>query len=289
KIIHWRCIGKAWMMGRIVRALVVVLGFALSLAPAARTQELCEQAVPCPLGARSYHVKVPDGWDGVSPMPLMLHFHGWARQGTLIVKHARISGATRRLGVLLVAPNGMNGTWSFRQKGSPDIEFARAVIEDVAQRYPVDRDRIIISGYSFGSAAAWRYACTYGGEIYALLAVSGTFWNQDERCETGPTHVRHVHGTSDTVMDFPFGPDGDVTYPVALWRRHNGCAEPGERVGDWAATSRVMFTRYAWRDCAKPVILDVHPRGHFIPRGWIRRQLEELLDLPITPGPDAMR
>ena len=92
---------------------------------------------------------------------MLLHFHGWKRQGTLIVRHGRISGATRRRGVLLLAPNGRNRTWDFRDPDSADVDFATAVIEDAARRYPIDRSRIYVSGYSYGGRgdakrATWR-------------------------------------------------------------------------------------------------------------------------------------
>jgi len=139
------------------------------------------------------------------------------------VKHQRISGHTRRRGVLLVAPNGLNKTWRFR-RGRADVDFADAVLQDVMDRYPVDRDNIFVSGYSFGSAMAWRFVCESGKDIRALFAVAGTL-RQSEICPQAPAIVRHVHGTSDRVMDFPGGPDGDVLNPVKLWRDRLGCAE----------------------------------------------------------------
>ncbi|GAW34046.1 alpha/beta hydrolase family protein [Roseovarius sp. A-2] len=239
----------------------------------------CHAEVPCPLGARSYHVKEPDEWDGTSSLPVLLHFHGWMRQGTLIVKHGRISGATRRRGVLLLAPNGQGKTWDFWTDQTDDVAFASAVIEDAAKRYPIDRSRIYVSGYSYGSAMAWRYACESGNGVAALLAVSGTL-RQDETCPEAPGEVRHVHGTSDTVMDFPFGPNGETTGPVRLWRARMGCSGAGQSVGEWSITEHDTFARTTW-DCAEGrIALDVHGRGHFIPRGWIARQLDELLDLP---------
>lgn len=252
--------------------LLLVLAF---LWPA--TAFACLEQEPCQLGDRSYHVKLPDDWDGVSPMPVMLHFHGWARQGTLIVKHMRISGATRRRGVLLLAPNGRNKSWDFWRDGSSDVDFAAAVLEDAAKRYPIDRDRIFISGYSFGSAMAWRYVCERGDGVRALIAVAGTL-EQYEECDQAPAEVRHVHGTRDTVMDFPFGRDGDTTYPVALWRDHFDCGE-GENLGLWSVTRHDTFDRTVWDCPGGKVALDVHARGHFIPRGWIAKQLDELLGL----------
>lgn len=255
----------------------LTLAFFLALSGGfATSATACEEQTPCPLGDRSYHLLAPDGWDGTTPLPVMMHFHGWGRQGTLIVKHSRIAGATRPRGVLLLAPNGRGGNWDFWRPGSADTEFAAAVIEDAAKRFPIDRERIFVSGYSYGSAMAWRYACENGAEVRALLAVSGTL-DQSESCDTAPREIRHVHGTMDNVMDFPFGPDDDTTYPVALWRDKLGCTElTGSE--QYSTTEKDHFERSIWDDCdAGKVVLDVHARGHFIPRGWFARQLDDLL------------
>lgn len=237
----------------------------------------CHGQELCALNGRSYHVKEPDDWDGVTPMPVLLHFHGWGRTGAVPVFHGRISGATRRRGVLLVAPTGVNRTWGFRSDRSGDVDFAAAVLEDAATRYPIDRSRVFVSGYSFGSAMAWRYVCENGNDVAALLAVSGTL-DQSEDCPQSPQQVRHVHGLSDNVMEFPFGPGGDALYPVALWREQFACGLLYQ-ASTWSVTREDAFRRHDWTNCAdgKRVILDLHPRGHFIPRGWIGRQLDDLL------------
>lgn len=234
----------------------------------------CGVEVACPLGDRSYHFRAPDGWDGETPLPVLLHFHGWGRQGSLIVNHGRISGHTRNRGVLLLAPNGEGRTWDFWRAGSKDVDFAAAVIEDAAQHFPIDRDRIYISGYSFGAAMAWRYVCDNGAEVAALLAIGGTL-PQNTDCASAPREVRHVHGLTDTVMDFPVGPNGDTTYPVALWRDSFGC-------GDATLTQRynvidiLAFDRTQWDCDGGRVVLDVHSGGHFIPHGWLGWQLDQL-------------
>ena len=240
----------------------------------------CTGQTPCALGERSYHVLEPDGWDGVTPLPVLLHFHGWQRQGSLIVQHDRIAGATRRRGVLLVVPNGRNRTWYFRTSTTPDIAFARAVIDDVASRYPIDRDQIFASGYSFGAIMAWRFVCHDGADIAALLAISGVL-PQETECDTHPREVRQVFGFDDDVLRYPFGPNGETDHPVALWRADMGCGE-GEVVGDWQQRPWLTLTRTEWACEAGQVALDTHPGGHFIPHGWIARQLDELLGLPNT-------
>lgn len=252
-----------------------------TLAQDVEGQRGCHGQDPCAIGDRSYHVREPDGWDGESPLPVVMHFHGWKRQGTLIVRHQRISGATRRRGVLLVAPNGLGRTWDFWQAGTPDVDFAREVLEDVKKRYPVIEDQVFVSGYSWGSNMAWRFVCEDGDDIAALLAISGTL-DQREDCDTAPREVRQVYGLTDNVLRFPYGPGGDETYPVQLWRDKFGCND-GEETGPWQQTERLTLTRTEWNNCAEGrVSLDLHPGGHFIPRGWIARQLDELLELPLS-------
>lgn len=236
----------------------------------------CHLNVPCMVGDRSYHVKEPDGWDGVTPLPVMLHFHGWQRTGALPVQHERISGHTRRRGVLLIAPNGLNRTWNFRAS-SRDVAFADAVLADVLARYPVDESQIFVSGYSFGSAMAWRYVCESGDDVAALFAVSGTLRRQDS-CAQSPGVVRHVHGLDDTVMDFPMGPGGDVLHPVRLWRDQFDCGDVVDE-GPYQIVDWLAFNRYSWDCDGGQVIFDLHPGGHFIPHGWLGRMLDEELGL----------
>ncbi|UWQ92019.1 polyhydroxybutyrate depolymerase [Rhodobacteraceae bacterium M382] len=256
--------------------LIIAALWALPAAAMGPWQNRCHGDTPCEIDGRSYHIREPDGWDGETPLPVLMHFHGWMRQGSLIIKHQRISGATRRRDVLLVAPNGQDRSWDFWASGTADVEFARAVLEDVKQRYPVDPDRIYVSGYSWGSNMAWRFVCEDGTDIAALLAISGTL-DQNEVCATAPREVRQVYGLNDDVLRFPYGPGGDTTYPVQLWRAAYDCG-PGIDTGAWNAVSFLTLHRTTWDDCDQGrVSLDIHPGGHFIPHGWIARQLDELL------------
>ena len=265
-------------MIRLLILLMCCAGPAFAMGP---WKDRCLGETPCEIGDRSYHIREPDNWDGASPLPVLLHFHGWQRQGTLIVKHQRISGATRRRGVLLVAPNGLRRTWDFWDKDTDDVDFARAVLDDIKQRYPVDLTRVYVSGYSWGSNMAWRFVCEDGADVAALLAISGTL-SQNESCATAPGEVRQVYGLNDQVLNFPYGPNGETTYPVKLWRDAFGCGA-GVAAGAWQQVSFLTLERFVWEDCETGrVSLDIHPGGHFIPHGWIARQLDELLGLEFS-------
>ncbi|MEO0752138.1 MAG: polyhydroxybutyrate depolymerase [Pseudomonadota bacterium] len=258
--------------------ILLILSLMPVRAAASEQSNLCHGQDPCFLGERSYHIAEPEGWDGTSALPVLMHFHGWKRQGTLIVRHDRIVSATSKRGVLLVAPNGANRTWDFWREGSPDVGFARAVLDDVKARYPVDEARIYISGYSWGSNIAWRFVCHDGADVAVLLGISGTL-SDGETCQTAPGEVRQVYGLADTVLAFPYGPGGETDHAVKLWRDRMGCQQ-GQKQGEWQITDLDRFTKTAWDGCAEGrVTLDIHPGGHFIPRGWIARQLDEVMGL----------
>lgn len=264
-----------------VRLLLAVL-----LAAAPISAFACQGQTPCQVEDRSYHLRAPNGWDGASPLPVLLHFHGWARQGDLIVRHGRIANRIVAERFLLLAPNGLGKTWDFWQPGGKDTPFARAVLQDAAKRFPIDPKRIYVSGYSWGANMAWRFVCEDGSDIAALLAVSGTLPGL-AGCAAPPRIVRQVYGLDDSVLPFPFGPDGGTGNAVLPWRRMLGCVAQGEAAGTWAARPFLTFTRTMWT-CAEgaEIILDTHPGGHFIPHDWIAIQLEELEGAGQRPGLD---
>lgn len=82
--------------------------------------------------------------------------------------------------------------------------------------------------------------------------------------------MRHVHGTNDIVLGFPFGTRGDTTYPVKLWRDKFDCGV-GQDAGAWNVVGSLTFQRTTWEDCGsgQNVTLDIQPGGHFIPHVWI--------------------
>lgn len=243
----------------------------LVAAPAAA----CTGAEVCSLGDRGYHVREPAGWDGVSPLAVQLHFHGWGRQGHVPVGSPRTGGAADAAGVLFVAPNGLGRTWDFRRSGSRDTVFAQAVLADVAARYPTDGQPLIVSGYSWGALMAARFACDGGGPVDALLLIAGAFPPGTE-CTGQPARVSHVHGTTDNVLDFPYGPGGDPTQAVALWKSQLGCSAQ-TRQFDWQSVPYLTQDRREWDCDAGLLTMDIHSASHLIPRNWVARQLAETL------------
>jgi len=258
----------------------ILLFFFSVLLTAPATAQTCGGDIPCKIGNREYNILLPDDWDGVTPLPVMMHFHAFLRRGKTVVNHPRIGVETKPRGVMLIGPTAQNRAWRFWQENPADVAFADAVLVDVAKRFPVDQSQIYISGFSFGAAMAWRYACAHGDKIAGLMTMSGTI-HQSSACPNPPKYVRHIHGLNDIWMSLPRGPDRDATNVVALWRREFQCGQ-GRITGYYALRPGVEATHIVWDTCTqgRNLTLDVHNGGHFIPEGWLGTQLDDLMGKP---------
>ena len=60
--------------------------------------------------------------------------------------------------------------------GRDDVAFIRSVIDDAAERFHLDRDRVLLTGFSRGASMVWDVACIAPDTATAYASVSGGFW-----------------------------------------------------------------------------------------------------------------
>lgn len=234
------------------------------------------------IGSGTYRVHEPASWDGTSPLPLLMFFHGYGQTGGVVMGNAELMELADREGVLVIAPDGAEKRWA--HQGAPareglrdDDAFVAAVLSDAKRRWPVDDARVWASGFSIGGSMAWHLACYRGDLFSAFLPTAGAFWRPEpETCPSGPANLMHVHGTADTVVPMAGRPirdvyhQGDVLRGIASWRATNGCpAEPAEVSETGSLRCEI------WRGCAsgKQMQLCLHPGGHVIPEGYMAKAI----------------
>ena len=231
---------------------------------------------PCQVDGGRYYLALPPGWDGAAPLPAAVFFHGWNSSGAAVMGNDGLRRRFADLGIALVVPDGRNNTWA--HVGSPssardDVAFVDAVMADVEGRWPIERGRTWVTGFSQGGSMVWDIACYRGDEYAAFAPVAGAFWEPlPETCPGGPVHLRHVHGLGDGVVPMAGRPirevfrQGDVEQGMAIWRGVNGCAAAPNR------TVSVRDQRCAvWSGCAsgRELQLCLHDGGHVMPDGWV--------------------
>jgi len=97
-----------------------------------------------------YLVRVPEDFDPSQTYPLVVYLHGSASDETDLIGHGFIS----RGNVIEVAPFGRGPSNGFATTEA-QVDIAEA-IEDAVANYPVDRDRMVLTGFSMGGYGAYR-------------------------------------------------------------------------------------------------------------------------------------
>lgn len=196
---------------------------------------------------RAYEVRVPSGYDGTTPLPLVILVHGYGVTGRGQDLFFPVSGQVDERRFLYVLPNGTadrtgkrfwNATEACCANGLAvdDVGFFRALVDDVKARYPVKTGHVFLVGHSNGAFMSLRLVCEASDLVTGVVAVAGSTFLDPTRCGTGqPVPTLLVHGDRDTFVPYEGAPD---RYPGAKetgqrFARRNGCSgtwRDGERL-----------------------------------------------------------
>ncbi len=192
-------------------------------------------------GARPVTVRVPTGYDGSKPAPLVLLLHGYGVSGLLqdIIFH--ISDYADQAGYFFAAPDGTvdkegHHFWNatddccdFDGTGVDDVGYLTGLIHEIEAAYAVDPKRVYLIGHSNGGYMCHRMACDEAPELGAVVSVAGATWKDQSKCNPkGPINVLEIHGDADQDVLYAGGVDGAHSYPGAVetvtdWATKNGC------------------------------------------------------------------
>jgi len=147
-----------------------------------------------------FSLYVPESWDGRASMPLVVALHGGHGHGRDFLWSWLREARSRE--VLLLAPTSQDRTWSIMGQ-ELDAEPLRHMIESIVERYPVDRERVLLTGMSDG--ATYTMLCgLQGGMPFTHLAPAcgvlhlGLLGGGLERARDRPIYL--VHGALDWMF-----------------------------------------------------------------------------------------
>jgi phospholipase/carboxylesterase len=120
---------------------------------------------------RGFAFYVPERYDGRADWPLIVALHGGGGNGREFLwtwlREARCRGW------LLLAPSSADSTWSMM--GGPDADAARIdrTIDWLAQRWRIDRSRMLLTGLSDGATYALLRGLAEDSRFSAIAAGAG--------------------------------------------------------------------------------------------------------------------
>lgn len=146
----------------------------------------------------------PDEWAPDEKLPLVTVFHGAGRQDEMLVKACRDEPERRR--ALFLVPRSADPTWDLiTGQGQEDLEFLEYAWDLIYRRYPVDRERQVLMGYSDGASYALSMALSNPGFFDAALCWAAGFVVVDRSAIGSPARKARLYleyGTHDEL--FPF-------------------------------------------------------------------------------------
>ncbi|RMC35437.1 alpha/beta hydrolase family esterase [Paracoccus alkanivorans] len=242
--------------------------------------------MPCRLDAATdggtYHLVLPDGQAPPNGWPAVLFLHGWGSEGAAIMRNDGMTDTLTGRGYAVIAPDGTpregrNGRgWLFHpgnRDGRDEGAFLRGVADDAAEKFGLDRDRMVLAGFSIGGSMASYIACETPDSFSAYAPVAGSFWRPHPKECAAPVRLFHTHGWADETVPLEGRSvgggtlaQGDVFAAMEIWRDTNLCRKPNPdsfaRKGDFMIRS--------WTGCAAgaSLVFALHPGGHTVPSGW---------------------
>jgi polyhydroxybutyrate depolymerase len=189
-------------------------------------------------GDRPVSVRVPAGYDGTTPRPLLLMLHGYATGGPIIDIYVKMTSIADAHGFFYVAPNGTrdsqgNQFWNATDAccdrdhtGVDDVAYLTSLVREISGVYAIDQTRIFVMGHSNGGFMSHRLACEHAEMFAAAASFAGAVWSDASRCAPSePVGMLEIHGTTDDSVLYA----GTTEYPsaeqtIATWATKNGCA-----------------------------------------------------------------
>ncbi len=201
---------------------------------------------------RTYELHVPPGYDGSTPMPLVLSFHGFTSTGLAQQESTEMNDLADQEGFLVAYPNGLYNAWNAgsccgqaAELDVDDVGFARALIEELGGLGCIDERRVYATGMSNGGFFTHRLACEAADLIAAAAPVAAVFGMDDATCTPArPIPIMQFNGTGDPLVLYDGG--GPNASPSAAettegWLARNGCTgEPSVSYQNGDATCETV-------------------------------------------------
>lgn len=197
----------------------------------------CGVETDCMVGDRSYRLSLPDQ---AGPTGVLFFAHGYQGSASGTMRNQGLINLAEEFGLAFVALDAGAPDWNLAhrpanpaQSETFEYDYVAGVIEDLSTRMDLDRDRLVLTGFSAGGMFTWNIICGMSTPFAGFVPYSGTFWLEPPTsCPTPPANVVHIHGTEDRTV--PLGGrqiggtrQGDVPDTLAMYTTHGGYEATG--------------------------------------------------------------
>lgn len=239
-----------------------------------------------------YSAPLTPAHSGKRPLLFVLHGGGGTNRGMIRLTNGRFNELADRDGFFVVYPQGIEKSWNdgrldkisgAHRKSIDDVGFFRALIEHLTAAYPIDSERIFVTGISNGGLMSFQLGCSLPDKIRAIAPVTAQIPSTVAplcRSETGVS-LAVFNGTEDPLVPYNGGQitvfrrhRGEVLSTdetIRIWRQKNRCnPEAGVSELPDLAVDGTRVTKIEYSRCkneSKVVLYRIEGGGHTWPDG----------------------
>lgn len=242
---------------------------------------------------RTYHVHMPPIFEQNEVLPLVIALHGGGGSGRKMTRFHNFTEHADRNGFIIVFPDGIKGHWNdgrgvakyrAHRENIDDVGFISELIDVLIETYPIDHQRVYVTGASNGGLMTNRLGCELSHKITAIAPVIASMAeNISAQCSPSrPMPVLIMNGTEDHLIPWgggyvrfgrkKLGRILSVQATVDIWTTKNKCTsapsitwEVDQDPNDGTRTRKTVYDQC--RNGAQVALYEVQGGGHTWPGG----------------------
>lgn len=191
--------------------------------------------------------------------PLIIQMHGMNQDAPYQRDAGKWEPIADTARIVVVHPNGEGKQWDI--SGDKDVNFLKAIINEMYTKYGIDKKRVYVSGFSMGGMMSYHAANKMGDMIAAIAPVSGYPFGAGTSSKR-MMPIIHTHGTTDDVVGYSGGADY-----VKKWASYEGCATASQKISPYPASRPgSAATLEIWSGCkdgSEVRLISIAGKGHW--------------------------
>lgn len=208
---------------------------------------------------REYLIHIPNGIS--DNVPLMLSLHGNNNNSYGNEEYTRFDEVADENGFIVAYPNARNEEWQVPKDVNSEMTFLSAVIDDIANNYSIDSDRVYLTGHSWGGVVAC-YAMNYlWDKIAAFVLSSAHTYNLVAPSAGRAIPFLRMNGTYDLIMSYTL-----AETETNRWVRYNGCNTTPVVTNNYPGNNPnspiIKYSYTGGRNDVEVVLLKIKGGGH---------------------------
>ncbi len=148
-----------------------------------------------------FRVIVPESASSSNKLPLVMRLHGGASAASADAHKSTdclVSPGFEAIDTYIISPNSSGSLWY----DEPNIVQVLALLDMAKENFHIDKDKVVVMGYSDGGNGSWFFAQFYSSLFSAAISMASSYDTNNTSAGIQPFAIPLyvIHGSEDTLF-----------------------------------------------------------------------------------------